>query len=136
MTYRRFQTGQEVSVITPSYEDLKDKIEHLTVSQLAGNNGSQVILSDGSKWRQSGDKWGSSKSWSGFEARLTNRKNGLQREQFQIKALAEKTNMETYRSLLDDLIKCDIRSKDYLEQAKNVTIILTKFLDDVSIPTD
>jgi hypothetical protein len=74
--YQRFKPGDEVSICKHRIGG-SDIYDHtLTVARLAG---AAVVLSDGSRWRQDGWRWGE-KSYRSFSDYLMERKNALRDE--------------------------------------------------------
>lgn len=107
MTYHHFKTSDEVAIRTSGYGNHNDKFAYLTVERLAGREGAMVVLSDGSKWRHDGRKWGDASPgyMSKFEPLLVSAKDAREWEKNNAAAVQEHKNRRHWESQIAALNK-------------------------------
>jgi hypothetical protein len=99
--YQRFKPGQDVSIHKPGFGG-PSKYDHtLTVARLAG---AAVILSDGSRWRQDGGRWGD-KSYSSVSDYIMDRADALRCERSETESRKIRENIRHWKDATSALAK-------------------------------
>lgn len=121
LTYICFNVGDEVTAIRKR-GSTAPTFNHLIVTQLKSRN-RMVVLSDGSRWTQSGDTWGKRNT-----DQLLPRKNGLVRE---ATAKAERDTLVLRAAIFRQLdrlkpalVRADSDNADALVAAREIVKLL------------